>query len=266
MNTNKIILGDCEKILDEIDENSIDLIITSPPYADSREKTYGGIHPDNYVQWFLPISKKLLRVLKPSGSFVLNIKEKVVSCERHTYVLDLVLNLKKQLWFWTEEYIWCKKNSFPGKWKNRFRDSWEHCYHFTKSKNFTMNQEAVMIPIGDWSKTRLKNLSENDKTRMNSQVESGFGKNISNWVGKTMVLPTNVLHLPTECGNKNHSAAFPISLPTWFIKLFSNENDIVLDPFAGSGTTLLAAKELNRKYIGIEIKQEYVDIANQRLM
>ena len=81
-------------------------------------------------------------------------------------------------------------------------------------------------------------MSEKDKTRDNSSVGSGFGKNISNWLGKEMVYPSNVLHLATESGNKNHSAAFPSSLPRWFIKLFSNENDLILDPFLGSGTKI----------------------------
>ena len=120
-----------------------------------------------------------------------------------------------------------------------------------------MNQDDVMVPTGDWAKSRLKNLSETDQTRDNSRVGSGFGKNISNWIGRDMAYPTNVLHLATECGNKSHAAAFPRALPTWFIKLFSNEGDLVLDPFAGSGTTLLAARELRRHWCGIELKDEY---------
>lgn len=114
-----------------------------------------------------------------------------------------------------------------------------------------------MVPTGDWAKTRLKKLSTNDVVRFNSQVGSGFGKNIANWVGREMAYPTNVLHLATECGNRNHSAAFPKELPSWFIKLFTEEDDVVLDPFAGSGTTCMAAYELGRNYIGIEIKEEY---------
>jgi len=113
-----------------------------------------------------------------------------------------------------------------------------------------------MVPTGDWAKTRLKKLGANDVVRFNSQVGSGFGKNIANWVGREMAYPTNVLHLATECGNKNHSAAFPKELPSWFIKLFTQEDDIVLDPFAGSGTTCMAAYELGRNYVGIELKDE----------
>ncbi len=124
-----------------------------------------------------------------------------------------------------------------------------------------MYQEAVMVPTGDWAKSRLKNLSETDKRRDNSKVGSGFGKNISNWVGRDMAYPTNVLHLATECGNKNHSATFPKDLPAWFIKLFTQEGDLVLDPFLGSGTTALAAIEQGRHYIGIELKEDYYNLA-----
>jgi site-specific DNA-methyltransferase (cytosine-N4-specific) len=106
-----------------------------------------------------------------------------------------------------------------------------------------------MVPVGDWAKDRLSNLSETDKTRDESRVKSGFGKNVSNWVGRSMVYPTNVIHLATECGNRNHSAVFPIELPKWFIKLFTEPGDNVLDPFVGSGTTALAALQLGRNYV-----------------
>ncbi|MBQ6617523.1 MAG: site-specific DNA-methyltransferase [Thermoguttaceae bacterium] len=252
-------LGDCLEVLNDLPDNSVDLIFTSPPYADQRKNTYGGIHPDKYVEWFLPISQQLFRVLKPMGSFVLNIKEKVVNGERSTYVLELILAMKQQGWLWTEEFIWHKKNCYPGKWSNRFRDAWERLLQFNKQKKFAMYQESVMVPTGDWAKSRLKNLSQTDKIRDNSHVGSGFGKNISNWLNRPMAYPTNVLHLATECSNKKHPAAFPQALPEWFIKLFTQENDVVLDPFMGSGTTNIAANRLNRQSIGIEILPEYFE-------
>lgn len=250
-------LGDCKEQLKLLSNNSVDLIVTSPPYADQRKNTYGGIHPDKYVEWFLPISEQLLRVLKPTGTFILNIKEKVVEGERSTYVMELIMAMRKQGWLWTEEFIWHKKNSYPGKWPNRFRDSWERLLQFNKAKHFNMYQEEVMVPIGDWAKGRLKNLSDTDKIRDNAKNGSGFGKNISNWVGKETVYPTNVLHFATECQNKNHPAAFPENLPEWFIKLFTQEGDTVLDPFSGSGTTLTVAQRMRRNSIGIEILPEY---------
>ena len=122
-----------------------------------------------------------------------------------------------------------------------------------------------MVPVGEWAKKRLNNLSETDQKRDESKAESGFGKNVSNWVGRDKVYPTNVIHLATECSNRNHSAAFPEDLPTWFIKLFTQADDVVLDPFIGSGTTAVAAKRLKRNYIGIDTNAEYCRQARKRV-
>lgn len=261
---NTIIHGDCENVLKDFPDNSVDLLFTSPPYANQRKKTYGGVKPNHYVSWFLPKAEQFLRVLKPTGTFILNIKERAVNGERHTYVIELILELKKQGWLWTEEFIWHKKNSYPGKWPNRFRDSWERLLQFNKQRKFNMYQEAVMVPVGDWAESRLANLSTTDKTRDESKVGSGFGKNISNWVDRKKVYPTNVLHMATECSNQGHSAAFPLELPAWFIKLFTQEDDLVLDPFIGSGTTAVAAIELKRRYVGIDIHKKYCNLARER--
>jgi DNA modification methylase len=217
------------------------------------------------VDWFLPRSEQFLRVLNESGSFVLNIKEKAIDGERHTYVLELILAMRKQGWLWTEEYVWHKRNCFPGKWPNRFRDAWERCLHFTKSRKFKMNQEAVMVPMGDWADSRLRSLGKNDVVRYDSQVGNAFAKNIANWRGRDKAYPTNVLHLATECGNKGHSAAFPLALPQWFIKLFSSEGDLVLDPFVGSGTTIEAAVELNRRVVGIDTSADFVAMCQEKV-
>lgn len=261
----RLLRGDCVEVMRGIPDGCVDLVVTSPPYADQRVKTYGGIHADKYVEWFLPISAQLYRILKPTGSFVLNIKERVVNGERHTYVIELILAMRQQGWVWTEEYVWHKRNCYPGKWPNRFRDAWERCLHFTKEKNFAMYQDEVRVPMGDWAKSRLKNLSETDKRRDNSKVESGFGKKISNWIGRDLAYPTNVLHFATECANKNHSAAFPVELPSWFIKLFTQPDDLVLDPFLGSGTTAVACEQLGRRCLGIELNPEYIQVAQERL-
>ena len=266
LNLDKIYRSDCLSALKKLDPNSVDLIVTSPPYADKRKKTYEVVSAEKYVEWFLPISQELKRVLKPRGSFILNIKERAMNSERGIYVLELILEMRKQGWLWTEEYIWHKKNSYPGFWPNRFRDSWERCLHFTKQKKFKMYQKSVMVPMGKWAESRLKNLSETDQEREQSNVMSGFSKNVSNWLGRDMAYPTNVLHMATECSNVNHSAAFPVALPEWFIKLFTKDDDVVLDPFMGSGTTAVAAIKLNRHYIGMEKNSKYQKHANKRIM
>lgn len=265
LQVDKIIHGDSLAVLKALPDDCFDLIFTSPPYADNRKKTYKGVPIKHYVEWFLPISCELKRVLKPEGSFILNIKERAVNSERQTYVLELILAMKKQGWLWTEEYVWHKKNCYPGKWSNRFRDAWERCLHFTKQKRFKMFQEAVMVPMGNWANGRLAKLSDTDKIRDESHVGSGFGKNISHWLGREYAYPTNVLHLSTECSNRGHSASFPVSLPIWFIKLFTEEGDLVLDPFMGAGTTALACIKLNRHYVGIEMMEKYCNLATEAI-
>lgn len=279
---NKIYTGDSRRLLKRpnfIEDNSVNLIITSPPYSDRRKTTYGGIHPNDYVEWFLPLSEQMLRVLKPKGSLVINIKEHVKNGERQTYVIELILAMKKQGWKWIEEYCWYKKTAFPGKWPNRFRDSWERCLHFTKEKKFYMNQDAVKVPIGDWAEKRFKSMSENDFVRYASGTNQHLSKKVANWMNKRKVfphnvlvfeeehysLPTNVLELCPVTNHKNHSACFPLELPAWFIRLLSKKNDLILDPFIGVGTTALACKLLERNYIGIEKQKQYVTEANQNI-
>lgn len=272
---NKIYEGDCKDILSNknfFPDKSINLIITSPPYAEKRKNTYGGIHPNQYVEWFLPIAAELYRILKDNGSFILNIKEHPQNGERGTYVLELILALKKQGWHWIEEYCWYKKNSFPGKWPNRFRDSWERCFHLTKKKEFKMYQDAVKVPIGTWAEKRFKSMGENDFIRHISKNNDHLGRNVSNWLNKKKVFPhnvlvfeeehrlylSNVIEAAVDNSNKNHSAIFPIELPSWFIRVFTKPGDIVLDPFLGSGTTAVASLLLKREYLGIEKISDYV--------
>ena len=282
LNTNILYNGDSAKLLADktkFPDKSVNLIITSPPYADKRKNSYKGVHSAKYVEWFLPITDQLKRVLKDNGSFILNIKEHPSNGERETYVLELILEMKKQGWLWIEEYCWYKKNSFPGKWPNRFRDSWERCLHFTKRKDFKMYQDAVKVPIGDWATKRFKSMSENDFIRYISKNNTHLSKNVSNWLNRKKVFPHNVLVFEEEhrlylgnvietavdVSNKNHSAIFPIELPMWFIRLFTQENDVVLDPFLGSGTTAVAASLNGRKYLGIELKKEYFDEASKNV-
>ena len=273
----KIYNDDCINILKKIPDNSIDLIVTSPPYAGKRGTNQVEKIPiKDYVKWFLPISLGLLRILKPTGSFVLNIKESAVKHERSTYVIELILRMREQGWYWTEEYIWRKNTSFPGKWSNRFRDAWERCLHFTKNTEFKMNQEAVMVPMGDWAKSRfmknngtvkkkVRELAKADRIRRTSNSKSGLARNVSKWINRDMVFPDNVLEFAVVNNNKKHSAAFPDTLPQWFIKLFTDTGDVVLDPFIGSGTTAISAIKLDRHYIGIEKQRKYWKVANKNI-
>ena len=128
-----VLAGDCLAELPKLEAECVDLIVTSPPYANQRAATYGGIKPNDYVDWFLPIAEELRRVLKPGGTFILNVKEPAIRGERHTHVIELILALREHGWLWTEEFVWHKKNSYPGKWPNRFRDAWSACCNSTRS-------------------------------------------------------------------------------------------------------------------------------------
>jgi site-specific DNA-methyltransferase (adenine-specific) len=142
----------------------------------------------------------------------------------------------------------------PGYWPNRLKDSWEHCYHFTLNKKFKMYQQTVKVPISIETKLSTQRLSKRSSTRQNSNTKSGFGIDKSKIKGRTEALPSNVIHTLTANTKETfgHSAAFPISLPTFFIKLFSKKGDVVLDPFAGSGTTALAAHATGRQFLCFE--------------
>ena len=185
--------------------------------------------------------------------------------ERSPYVLELILALRQQGWLWTEEFIWHKKNSVPGKWPNRFRDGWERLLQFNKEKKFDMFQESVMVPISPATVGRLGRLRKADMALTPSKTGNPFMRNLGNWLNKDKVYPDNVLCLGTESHNQHHCAAFPQTLPTWFIQLFTKQRAIVLDPFIGSGTTAVAAYQLGRQFIGIDILDEYCQVARHRL-
>ena len=258
--------GDCLERLRELESASVDLIMTSPPYANQRKRTYGGIPAEEYIVWFLPRAQELQRVLKPTGTFVLNIREHVDQGQRHPYVLQLILALKAQGWRWTEEYIWHKKNPMPGKWPNRFKNAWERLLQFNKQREFQMYQEAVMEPAAGSTKAKFRRPTAKDHQRVYSSTGSGVNIVRANFLNRRWVYPSNVLHMAVESGNQGHSAVFPQALPAWFIRLFTQRDDLVLDPFMGSGTTCVATLAVGRDSIGIDAQPDYLALACQRLL
>jgi len=259
-----VICGDNRTELKQF-EGQVDLIVTSPPYADARQKHYDSVHPDAFAEWFLTFHEPFFNALKPTGSLVINIKDKVVDGVRHRFVWHTIEALCANGWFSIEDYVWHKTNPMPGRWPTRLRDGWEYCFHLAKSKRPYFNAEAVKQPVGNWVESRLRNLGEGDLSRHNSANESGFGRDISKWVGKEQVLPSNVISLALVGKNKGHPAVFPVGLPLFFIKLLCPEDGLVIDPFAGSGSTGLAALQAGRRCILIDNNPQYAQESYKRL-
>lgn len=262
-----IINGYSEQELKMLDDCSVDLIITSPPYADRRKNTYGGISEDKYVEWFKPIAIEIKRVLKPQGSFFLNIKPHTNKGERSLYVFDLIIMLKRECGFmFVDEFSWIK-NAFPGKLNGRFKNGFEPVYHFTKDSpnNIIFNPLACGTPIKEESIARTYR-----KQCGAPKNGSGMtGMNTTNIRNLEFARPSNVIHVNNVSNQftlkSEHSATFPEGLVEFFVKSFSNEGDTVLDMFAGSGTVGVVCKKLNRKFILIDKEEENIELINKRL-
>lgn len=262
--TCQVIYGDSRSVLPPMGHVA-DLIVTSPPYADARKKHYDSIHPDEFADWFASFHNAFHEALKPRGSLVINIKDKVVDGIRHRYVWKTIEKLCDLGWYAIDDYIWHKTNPMPGFWKTRLRDGWEYCFHLAKCKTPYMNQSAVKVRMGKWAEVRLAKLTGKSAIRHNSENNSGFGRDLRSWVGKKKVLPSNVLGMPLVGKNYGHPSVFPIGLPSFFIKLLSPRNGIILDPFSGSGTTGIAALQLGRHSILVDNDRNYCRLAVTRI-
>ena len=260
----QVIYGDSRSVLPSLGAVA-DLIVTSPPYADARKKHYASIHPDNFSDWFASFHDAFYGSLKPQGSLVVNIKDKIVGGIRHRFVWKTIEKLCSLGWFAIDDYIWHKTNPMPGFWPTRLRDGWEYCFHLAKSKTPFLSQSAVKVPTGKWAEVRLAKLTGKSLVRHNSENDSGFGRDLTRWVGKKTVLPSNVLSLPLVGKNFGHPAAFPVDLPSFFIKLLSPKDGLIIDPFGGSGSTGIAACRLNRNSILVDNSKDYCRVAVNRI-
>lgn len=260
-----IVHGDSRAELGKF-EGQADLLVMSPPYADARKRHYDSIHPEDFADWFASFHQSFWSALREDGNLVINIKDKVVDGVRHRFVWRMIDKLTSLGWHCIDDYIWHKPNPMPGFWPTRLRDGWEYCFHLAKTKRPYINQDAVRKPVGDWVKTRLAKLGSNDLQRHNSVNDSGFGRDISKWVGKTTVLPSNVLSLPLVGKNKGHPAVYPVELPMFFIKMLSRPGGLVIDPFGGSGSTAIAALTAGRDCVLIDNDLGYCEVAYHRIM
>ena len=251
--SHEVITGDCRDVMRELDADSVDAIVTSPPYAMQRKKQYGGIEEKDYPQWAVDWMSQAHRVLKPEGSVIINIREHVRDGQISDYVHRTRLALRDWGWFEWDELIWHKKSSAPIGHRGRPRRSWERLLWFGKSR------QGFCAPKANGNKSERVG-----RCPSSVGVRLGFINNATGDIKSGTARCTDVCHVSTS-GGCGHPAAFPVSLAEWCIKLIAPESGVVLDPFSGSGTTGVASISNGRSFIGIELDPEYANIARERI-
>jgi DNA modification methylase len=260
--------GDALELMPKLDRGSVDLYFTSPPYGDQR--AYSRIHPDRYVEWFLPFARVMYDTTADTGSLVLNIKNRVANRgplkgQRHPYVYELVLALQHMGWRWIETYIWAKPNAVPGKFGPRTKDGFEYIYHLARGLRPYFNLDAIRVPYkADAAEIARRGRDLNGRRN----TEAGFGRDRTKTYRLGGADPGNVVSVPQTYNQHRgvaHTAAMPEGLAEFFIRSMCPEGGLVIDPFAGSGTTVVVAKRLGRRSAGFEIHEEYVQEARRRI-
>ena len=268
---NKIHFENCLDGLKKVDSNSVNLIVTSPPYADATEygKKIECFKSDNYSDWFIPIVKEIERVMAEDGSFILNINDKIDTGFRSIYVYDMVCRIVKETKLSLyERYFWYKKSGLPTGGEKRLNDKVEYIFHFTKSKKHKAYTDRIRIPYSEVTLNRMKTpIGVNDTINSDGKTEANVKIVKPNELGKK---PDGVFRFNTAGVLKGktaglHPAAFHPDLPFLFITWLTDENDVVLDPFMGTGTTAQIAKRLKRNYIGFELNESYKEIQDMKL-
>jgi DNA modification methylase len=283
-------IGDCFELIKDLPDNSVDLVITSPPYADivNYGKNISIQKPQDYCDWILPLFNEIHRVLKPSGSFILNINDNCSNGLRNPFIYELIYRSQKEtnLKFY-DTYIWHKMNGIPNGSKKRFRNNTEFIFHFVKNqKELKFHMDRVLREPADSYKERQKypwsvsvhgntdgGIRDNKKRvlirKTNKQVDS-TGSSCDEIVERLvpeLVRPDNVFRFPTaglaRDNTIRHPAPFNKALPTYFINLLTDEGDVVLDVFSGIGTTGLGCN--NREYIGFELNEKYAEFSKERI-
>ena len=263
----KIYAEGCEATMPRFADSSVPLIITSPPYADRRKSTYGGIPEDKYIEWFLPKAEEMKRILTPDGSLFINLKEHTVSNKgRSLYVMKLVIAMVEELGYhWIDTFAWTRL-AFPGKIRNKFKNAWEPVYHFSKNYNIAIYPDQVSYQIMEETLKRAGR-QNTGKSKNNSGFSQASQDNI---LKLDKALPSNHIHVDNILNqyseNKWHPAVFPQMLTNFFVQGFSKPGDTVYDPFVGSGTTLKSAWRFGRHYLGSEIMPEIAAQAQADLL
>lgn len=272
----KAFLGDSLVLLDQIGSSSVNLVITSPPFALQRKKEYGNRPQEEYVDWLGQFAAKVKRVLTEDGSFVLDLggayeKGRPV---RSLYNYRILIKFCDEVGFnLAEEFFWFNPARLPSpiEWVNkkkiRVKDAVNTVWWFSKSDYPKANVQNVLVPYSERMKKLLRNAGKYYSPRKRPS-----GHDISTAFAKANrgAIPPNLLEIPnTESNSKylryckllktrGHPARFPVKLPEFFIRFLTDPGDAVLDIFAGSNTTGQAAEEHHRKWIALESERRYL--------
>ncbi|HLU42295.1 MAG TPA: site-specific DNA-methyltransferase [Microthrixaceae bacterium] len=259
--TATLYVGDCFDVLERLDADSVDCIITSPPYAMQRASTYGGIPEADYPAWAVDLFEKFARVLKTDGSVLWNISPHVRGGQLADYTLRMRLALRGAGWFEHDELVWVKPDKMPtGKptWPVR---AWESIHWFSRTPDPWVDAKACGNEITPELRERaaaLPNAFRGRDARLGwDHLGSGYGRmgersRAKNW------LQVAVRAIPNDV---DHPAPFPHQLAEWLVQMFARPGGVVLDPFSGSASTGLAANKHGRRYIGIDLDPAYHDLA-----
>jgi DNA modification methylase len=276
----RLICGDCrdrETVEKLLAGSRVNVAITSPPYATQREydssSGFKPIPPDEYVDWYAAVAANIAAVLADDGSYFLNIKEHADDGERSLYVKDLVIAHRRQwAWRFVDEFCWRKTdNGVPGGWNNRFKNAWEPVFHFCRQQTIKFRPKRVgheSEDCFDYSPNNPKSKSGSGLlgtgARGDAAGKLGATDNEGRYAG--VARPRNVIEVKSESSQGSHSAPFPRALVEFFLLAFSDEGDVIFDPFMGSGTTTAAAALLNRAAYGCELSPSYCDVILRRIM
>lgn len=275
----KAILEDSLEAMQAMPSDSIDLVLTSPPYALHFKKEYGNADQKNYLNWFAPFAREIMRVLKPTGSFVLNIGGTWTpgSPTRSLYHVRLLLLLCDEIGFkYCQEFFWYNpaKLPAPAEWVNvrriRVKDSVEYIYWLGKNDNPKADNSKV---LQQYSKDMLRLIKRGvipTKRPSGHNIKESFAQDKGGAIpGNILICGNNesnsdYLGSLKASGRKIHPARFPAELPRFFIQFLTDPGDLVMDPFAGSNTTGYVAETMNRRWLAVEINEEYLDDSRLR--
>lgn len=279
LGSHRVMCGDCRSAADVlrlIDGAPINIAFTSPPYAEQREydETSGfrPIPPDQYVTWFEPVAANVAKVIAPDASWFVNIKPCSDGLDTSLYVFDLVI-AHARVWGWhfATEFCW-ERSGVPKSVTQRFKNQFEPVYQFAKGR-WKLRPDAVRHPSENVPRAAGEGVGNTSwSTEQGSRDIFGAARRRHQetdaqieFKGPGLAFPGN--RLPTFSGTHQalgHAAAFPVGLPEWFIKAFTDENDTVFDPFVGSGSTIIAAERTHRIGYGMDLSPTYCDIAVRR--